>query len=96
MVTDFTNFTLVRLAGGRSESAACNVKLSPNAQSCSAVPLPQKERQSADSMVVLQLAPRHQKAESVVPRLKPFTAMKRAKRDLIGQKLCVGSGRWRI
>jgi len=35
-----------------------------------------------------QLAPRHPKADSVVQRLKPFMAMKPAKRDLIGLRLC--------
>jgi hypothetical protein len=58
-----------------------------------AVPLPQKVRQSAGSMVEHQLAPRHPKADNVALRPKRSTAMKRAKRDLIGLKLWVGLGR---
>jgi hypothetical protein len=77
------------------ESAAFNVKLSQNAPSSSAVPLPQKERQSAASMEAHQLDLELSKADNVAPRLKPSTAMKRAKRDLIGLLLCVGLGRWR-
>jgi hypothetical protein len=41
-------------------------------------------------MVEHQQAPRHPKADSVVPKPKPSTAMKRAKRDPIGLMLCVG------
>jgi hypothetical protein len=70
------------------ESAAFNVKLSQNAPSSSAVPPPQKARQSADFTGEHQQAPRHPMADSVAPKLKPFTAMKRAKLDPIGQRQC--------
>ena len=73
--------------------AVFNVKPSPSAPSSSAVPLPQKVRPNADSMVAHQLAPSHPKADNVVPKLKPSTGVKRAKRDLIGLRLCVGLGR---
>ena len=35
------------------------------------------------------------KADNVAPRLERFTAMKRAKRDQIGQVPCLGFVRWR-
>jgi len=78
-----------------AESAAFNAKPSPSALSSSAVPLPQKVRQSADFTGEHQQAPRHPKADSVVPKLKPSMALKRAKRDQIGLRLCAVSGRWR-
>jgi hypothetical protein len=74
-----------------AESAASNVKPSPSVQSNSAAPLPQKVRPSADSMVEPQLALRLNKADSVAPRLKPFTATKLAKRELNELMLCVNS-----
>jgi hypothetical protein len=40
-------------------------------------------------MAVSQQAQKHLKADSVVPKQKPSMALKRAKRDPIGQKLCV-------
>ena len=43
---------------------------------------------SAEHMEGHQLVPRHLKADSVAPRLKPFTAMKHAKRELNGLRLC--------
>jgi len=42
-----------------------------------------------------KLDQRHPKADNVVPKPKPSTAMKRAKRDPIGLLLCVGFGNWR-
>jgi len=71
-----------------AESAAFNLKPSPSAPINSAVPLPQKVRQSADFSGEPQLDPRHPKADSVVQKLKPSMALKRAKRDPIGQQLC--------
>jgi hypothetical protein len=41
-------------------------------------------------MVGLQQAQRLRKAESVALKVKPFTAMKRAKRDPSGLKVCGG------
>jgi hypothetical protein len=55
-----------------------------------AAPLPQKGRPSAASTAEHQLAQRLIKAESVAPRLKPFMAMKRAKRGPSGLKVCDG------
>jgi len=52
--------------------------------------LPQKERVSAGFMVGLLLGQRQNKADSVASRLKPSTAMKRAKREPNGQMVCVG------
>jgi hypothetical protein len=37
-----------------------------------------------------QLALKQKKADSVAQRLKPFTAMKRAKREPSGLRVCVG------
>ena len=74
---------------------APSAKLSPNAPSTSAVPPQQKARQSVDFMVEHLLAPRLSKAGSVAPRLKPFTAMKRAKRELNELLLFAGLGYWR-
>jgi hypothetical protein len=53
------------------------------------VRLPRMDKPNAAFMVEPQLAQRPNKADSVVPRLKPFTAMKRAKRELYGLKVCV-------
>jgi hypothetical protein len=72
---------------------AFNVKPSQNAQSSSAEHQRQRARPSADFMVVHQQAPRHPKADSVVLKLKPSMAMKRAKRDPIGLRLCADSVR---
>jgi hypothetical protein len=41
-------------------------------------------------MAELQLALKQNKADSVALKLKPSTAMKRAKRELNGLRLCVG------
>jgi hypothetical protein len=41
-------------------------------------------------MVGHQQALNLNKAESIAPTLKPFTAMKRAKREPSGLKVCVG------
>jgi hypothetical protein len=56
----------------------------------SAEPLPQREKPSAGFMVEHQLAPELSKADSVAPTPKPFTAMKRAKCEPNGLKVCVG------
>jgi hypothetical protein len=40
--------------------------------------------------MVHKLAPRHPKADDVVQRLKPSTAMNPSKCDAIGLLLCVG------
>ena len=74
-------------------SAVFNVKLSPSVPSNSAVLLPLRVRQSADSMGEHLLAPRRPKADNVVLKLKPSTVMNRAKCDLIGLPLCDGLGR---
>jgi hypothetical protein len=50
----------------------------------------QREIQNAEFMAEPQLDLRRLKADSVAPRLKPSTAMKRAKREPKGQKVCVG------
>jgi len=58
----------------------------------SVVRLLQRGRPNADFMGELQRALRLNKADSAAPRLKPFTAMKRAKREPNALKLCVGYG----
>jgi hypothetical protein len=52
--------------------------------------LPQREKPNAVFMAGPRLDQGPSKAESVAPRLKPFTAMKRAKRDQHEQTVCVG------
>jgi hypothetical protein len=71
---------------------AFNATLSPKELASNVAPLLQRERPSAGFMVELQLAPKPNKADSVVPRLKPFTAMKRTKHELSEPLLCVNLG----
>ena len=78
-----------------AESAAFNVKPSPNAPNSSAEPPPQKVIQSAGFMVEPRLDLRQSKADNVALKLNESMAMKRAKHDQIGVVLCVGSGYWR-
>jgi hypothetical protein len=59
-------------------------------------PLLQRESPNADSTVGHQLSLRPNKADSVALMRRPFTAMKRAKREPTEQRQCVGSGRWKI
>jgi hypothetical protein len=60
-----------------------------------AVPPLEKAKPNADFMVEPQLAPRLSKADSFVPKLKPFMAMKRAKPAPNALRVCVGLGCWR-
>jgi hypothetical protein len=80
------NFTF-RTAGGRITCLQCNAKSKRTQQQCAH--LPQRERASAVFMAAHQLAPRQSKAGSVAQRLKLFTAMKRAKRETNGLRVCV-------
>jgi hypothetical protein len=51
----------------------------------------QREIQNAEFMAEPQLDLRRLKADSVAPRLKPSTAMKRAKSEQNGLRLCADS-----
>jgi hypothetical protein len=62
------------------ESPAFSATPSQRELASNAEPLLQRERPSADFMVEHQLALRLSKVDSVAPRQKQFTAMKRAKR----------------
>ncbi len=78
---------LEQLAG---VSPAFNATPSQRELASSVVRLQQMVRPNAGSMEERQLAPRQIKADSVVQRLKPCTAMKRAKREPNGRRVCVG------
>jgi hypothetical protein len=73
-------------------SPAFNATPSQREQATSVARLPQREKLSAGFMGELQLAQRQNKADSVAPRLKPFTVTKRAERELNELKPCDGFG----
>ena len=78
-----------------AESAAFNVKPSPSEPNNSAALLHLKASRYARRTAGEAPALKPKLADYVALKLKPFTAMKRAKRDPIGLKLWVGLGRWR-
>jgi len=66
------------------------VWLAQSVPRCNAEPLPLRVKPSAVFMAEFQLAQKQSKADNDAPTLKPFTAMKRAKREPNGLKVCVG------
>ena len=82
-----TTLLLEQLAG---VSPAFNATPSQRELASSAVPPLQREEPSAASMVELQQAQRQSKADSVAPKQRLSTALKREKREPNGLKQCVG------
>jgi len=73
-------------AGGLISCTQCQAISKRTKQQCRAPPA--KGKPSADSIAGAQQALRHPNADNVAPTLKPSMAMKRAKREQNGHKLC--------